>query len=141
MSNDIPLDIAAFTIPGKVFFAMRDFNQLSKPPAKWNPGLVKIALHEVLHQYGWRNGLPNDDQYRWIEEGTVESVTQDFGSSWIWYASRQHAAVGTAYRQWSNTIRHASAKATGKWWRSAQAKRWRIKLLLTPPTQRQSMIP
>lgn len=140
MSNDMPVDIAAFAIQGKVFFAMRDFNSLALPLSKWNPGFVAVVLHEVLHQYGLSMGLPDGDQYRWVEEGTVEAVTQDFSPAWIWYASHQYAWIGATYRQWTNNIRHASAKATGKGWRSTRAKRWRIKLLLTSPTERRAMV-
>jgi hypothetical protein len=81
-----------------------------------------LVLHELLHD----NHAPDTPQA--LEEGIVEAVALDLYPAWAkWVGLRPgpRDIVSTSYPKELDAVRKASALATGKPWKSRDARLWR----------------
>ncbi len=109
--------------------------------------LAAITLHEYLHEASYWRWAPDELDVivdargvKLYEEGLVEAVTYDMLPAWWRYLTgrrlRADVQPGSTYFSEVVTWRVWSARATGKPWRSPEAKAWRAAALNWSPTVR-----
>jgi hypothetical protein len=133
--NDTIDNAGAYAIKGAVFFRFDMVDTFSIPKDRWNFIQPELVLHEVLHQVGMENDLKIEDA--WLDEGIVEAVTSDMLPTFMHRLKMIPGNTGPVmYADRVKMVRVTSAKAVHKSWKSYVARKWRIKLLATPPSQR-----
>lgn len=134
LSPEVPAG-SGMAMPGAVWMSAADQAIFSRPQAQWPPDRLVSVLHEVLHQVGMDRGLEDGGEMH-IEEGVVEAVTHDLRPAWLARTTGRDLAVPVAYPQWVASVRRASARATGRPWKSAAARHWRARLVAIAPAER-----
>lgn len=128
-------EIVAAAQPGAVVFSHRILPWVADRDM-WFDLLLLIA-HERSHQM--QVGSLRTDTDRFIEEGVVEAVATDAVRAYVrarypgWYDGWDTQG---AYDRGVQMVRSASARRTGRSWRSSKAREWRRYLWRQSPEDR-----
>lgn len=91
----------------------------------WSPYCARVVLHEVMHR--WGGGSPFPEWARWVEHGLVEAVAEDLWPAFVFQLGGRRGVQSpfTVHTDAVAHVRRASAVATGRPWRSREARVWR----------------